>query len=112
MDFKRVIKTMMNAVKAIMKGELLFQLNAGKFFMHIVWTFALCALIIGYRIGMDTVLSRVEKNSADIKELQIIKSSKEYELKSLYRRSSIANMLQEKESALREPEKPAVRLVK
>ncbi|MCQ2139417.1 MAG: hypothetical protein MJZ09_03485 [Bacteroidales bacterium] len=112
MDFKRVIKTIVNALKAVMKGELLLKMNAGKYFLHIAWTFALCAGIIGYRIIVDSALSRVEKNSAEIRELQIIKSSKEYELKSLYRRSSIATMLQEKGSTLQEPEKPAVRLVK
>lgn len=110
--FKRVLKTILNTVLAVIKGELLLKLNVEKYFLHIAWTFFLFAAFIAYRIGVDTTLARVEKNSAVLKELQIRKSTKEYELKSLYRRTSIEEMLREKGSELQEPEKPATVLIK
>lgn len=110
MDFKNSLKTVRNALNAIMKGELLLKLNIGRYFIHIVWTFVLFGLLIGYAMKVDSAYARVESNSRIIKGLEVEKATMEFRLKSLYRRSTVAEHLVEMGSAVAEPEKPSTEL--
>ena len=105
-------KFLKNSLIAIVKGEFLLRLNVGKYFIHIVYTFFLFAMLIWFSLGVDTTLTKVEKNKAELKELEIIHSSREFELRSINRRSTIDQMLQEMGSKVTEPELPAYILEK
>lgn len=105
-------KVLRNSFSAILKGELLLRLNVGKYFIHIIYTFFLFGMVIWFNLGVDTTLSRVEKNKAELKELEILHSSKEFELRSLNRRSTIEEMLKEKGSKVQEPTEPVTVLKK
>ena len=101
-----------NAVKAIFKGELLLRLNIGQYFIHVIWLFFLIAMFIWFNLGVDTTLAKVEKNKLTLKELETQNSSLEFRMKSINRRSTLEEMLQDMGSQLQEPEEAAVILKK
>lgn len=96
------------SVAAIFKGQFILKLKVDKYFLQIAWTFLLFALVILFSLGVDSTLSRVEKNKRTLKELEILHTQKKYELITLNRRSTVSTLLEEKGSDVREPEKPAV----
>lgn len=101
-----------NSFVAILKGEFLLRLNVGRYFVHIVYTFFLFAMVIWISLMIDNTLSKVENNNKTIQELEIIHSQKTYEIVSLSRRSSVNELLQQMGSDVMEPQQPAVQLSK
>lgn len=101
-----------NSFVAILKGEFLLRLNVGRYFVHIVYTFFLFAMVIWISLMIDNTLSKVEKNNKTIQELEIIHSQKTYEIVSLSRRSTVNELLQQMGSDVQEPQQPAVQLTK
>lgn len=101
-----------NSFVAILKGEFLLRLNVGRYFVHIVYTFFLFAMVIWISLMIDSTLSKVENNNKTIQELEIIHSQKTYEIVSLSRRSSVNELLQQMGSDVTEPQQPAVQLSK
>lgn len=98
--------------KAILKGEFLLRLNAGRYFIHIIYTFFLFAMVIWFSLMIESTMAKVEKNKAELKELEIVHSQKTFEVVSLSRRSTVEKMLSEMGSEVREAEEPAKVLVK
>ena len=96
-----------NGFNAIIHGNLLLRLNVGKYFMHIAYTFLLFGLVIWFSLMIETTMSKVEKNKAVIKELEIVHSQKVFELVNVSRRSSVEQMLGQLGSNVKEAEKPA-----
>lgn len=107
MNGKDIASTLKNGGKAILSGELLLRLNVSRYFIHILWTFVLIGALIWYSLAVDSTLVKVEQNEAMLKELEIECTTKEFELKSLYRRTSIQELLKQKGSLVQEPVKPA-----
>lgn len=101
-----------NSFIAILEGEFLLRLNVGRYFIHIVYTFFLFALVIWISLMIDNTQSKVEKNKRTLQELEIVHSQKTYEIVSLSRRSTVNAMLQEMGSEVQEAQQPATRLVK
>lgn len=101
-----------NSFIAILKGEFLLRLNVGRYFIHIVYTFFLFALVIWISLMIDNTQSKVEKNKRTLQELEIVHSQKTYEIVSLSRRSTVNIMLQQMGSNVQEAQQPATRLVK
>ena len=101
-----------NSFIAILKGEFLLRLNVGRYFIHIVYTFFLFALVIWISLMIDNTQSKVEKNKRTLQELEIVHSQKTYEIVSLSRRSTVNTMLQEMGSNVQEAQQPATRLIK
>ena len=101
-----------NAAKAIFKGELLLRLNIGQYFIHVIWLFFLIAMFIWFNLGVDTTLAKVERNKLTLKELETQNASLEFRMKSINRRSTLEEMLQEMGSQLQEPENAATILKK
>lgn len=99
-----------NSLVAILKGEFLLRLNIGRYFVHIVYTFFLFAVVIWMSLMIDNTMSRVEKNKKQIEELEIMNAQKTYELVSLTRRSSVNGLLEQMGSKVQEAQKPATRL--
>ena len=61
-----------NSIQAILKGEFLLRLNIGRYFVHIAYTFLLFGLVIWFSLMIETTMSKVEKNKAVLKELEIV----------------------------------------
>ena len=97
-----------NGISAIVTGNLLLRLNAGKYFVHIAYTFLLFGLVIWFSLMIETTMSKVEKNKAVLKELEIVHSQKVFEVVNISRRSSVEQMLGEMGSKVKEAEQPAI----
>ena len=96
-----------NSIQAILRGEFLLRLNVGRYFIHIAYTFLLFGLIIWISLGIETTMSKVEKNKAVLKELEIVHSQKVFEVVGISRRTSVQELLKDMGSAVTEPDKPA-----
>lgn len=107
-----VLKAILAAFKAIIKGEFLLRLNIGKYFIHVVWAFLLLGLFIAFNLGVDTSLAKVEKNKEALKELETQNSDLEFKMESIHRRSSVKDMLEQMGSTLQENEEAVTELKK
>ncbi len=96
-----------NSIQAILKGEFLLRLNIGRYFVHIAYTFLLFGLVIWFSLMIETTMSKVEKNKAVLKELEIVHSQKVFELVNVSRRGSVEEMLEQLDSKVKEADKPA-----
>lgn len=96
-----------NSFTAILKGEFLLRLNIGRYFVHIVYTFFLFAMVIWLSLMIETSMAKVEKNKAILRELEIQHSQKTFEVVKLSRRSEVENELKRLGSNIGEPQKPA-----
>lgn len=101
-----------NSIQAILKGEFLLRLNIGRYFVHIAYTFLLFGLIIWMSLMIETTMSKVEKNKAVLKELEIVHAQKVFEVVGVSRRASVEQTLGEMGSKVKEAEKPAITVKK
>ncbi len=97
-----------NGVAAIFTGNLLLRINAGKYFIHIAYTFLLCWILIFQSLMAENVLNKVEKNKAKLNELEIIYADKTFEVASMSRRSAVAKRLKDLGSDVGEPTEQAI----
>jgi len=95
------------SVIAMYKGELLLGLKIDKIFPEIAYTFLLLLLAIIFNLMVDRTLVKVEDNKKELQELEIQYTQKTYELVQLSRRSTVAGLLEQSGSKVKEPEKPA-----
>lgn len=107
-----ILTLLKNSLLAILRGEFIFKLKVGRYFVHILYTFFLFALIIWFSLAMEATMARVEKNKKELEELEIIHSQKTFEVVSMSRRSTVRKMLENMGSEVGEPGKPATALVK
>ncbi|MBP9997635.1 MAG: hypothetical protein KBS67_00150 [Bacteroidales bacterium] len=101
-----------NSFIAIIRSEFMVRINAGRYFVHIAYTFFLIGMIIWISLAIDTTMAKVEKNKNVLKELEIEHNQKTFEVVSLSRRSTVLQSLQNCGSQVTEPEKPAYVLTK
>lgn len=108
-DVGRLLK---ECAKAIFHGQLLLRLNIGRYFIHIVFTFFLFAMLIWFSLGVDSTLAKVEQNQKELDELETQHSSLEFQLKELDRRATLQDLLEANGSKVTAPQKPATVLKK
>lgn len=96
-----------NSLIAMLKGEFLLRLNAGKYFLHIIFTFILFAVIILVSLMTESTMAKVESNKKIIKELEILHSQREYELARCCRRSEVTLNLAKLQSKVQPSTAPA-----
>lgn len=101
-----------NSLLAILRGEFLLSLNIRKYFLHIIYTFFLFAMIIWVGLEIDNSMTRVQKNNREIEELEIAHSQKTFELVQISKRSAVKERLHKMGSMVKENEKPAYRIEK
>ncbi|MBR3075855.1 MAG: hypothetical protein IKH11_08925 [Bacteroidales bacterium] len=101
-----------NSFRAILKGEFLLRLDIGRYFIHIVYTFFLLAMIIWISLMIENTMNKVERNKAILHELEIVHTQKTFDVVSISKRSSVNEMLREMGSKVTEPLNPATVLVK
>ena len=99
-----------NSFRAILRGEFLLRLNVGRYFIHIVYTFFLIAMIIWISLMIESTMTKVEKGKAELRELEIVHTQKTFDVVKFTRRSSINEMLQQMGSKVTEPQQPATQL--
>ncbi|MCR5327141.1 MAG: hypothetical protein K6E37_10420 [Bacteroidales bacterium] len=99
-----------NSFRAILKGEFLLRLNVGRYFIHIVYTFFLIAMVIWISLMIESTMTKVERNKAILHELEIVHTQKTFDVVKLTRRSTVNDMLQQMGSKVTEPADPATRL--
>ena len=97
-----------NSFLAILKGEFLLRLNIGRYFIHIAYTFLLFGLAIWFSLMIETTMSKVEKNKAELKRREIVHSQTVYEIVNVSRRASVEQLLGEMGSKVTEAEQPAI----
>lgn len=100
-------RLLINSFMAMLKGEFLLRLNVGKYFMHVMYTFFLFAMIIWISLMIETTMAKVEKNKASLKELEIENSELTYSLSKIQRRTTVEKRLKALGSQVTEPSKPA-----
>ncbi len=101
-----------NSFRAILKGEFLLRLDVGRYFVHIVYTFFLFAMIIWISLMIEGTMNKVERNKAILRELEIVHTQKTFEVVSISKRSSVNDLLQQMGSKVTEPQAPATILKK
>ena len=99
-----------NASVAILKGDLLLRINAGKYLIHIAYTFLLCWILIFESLMAENAQVKVEAGKRKLSELEIIYADKTFEVASMSRRSEVEKRLKEMGSSVTEPTKQAIRL--
>ena len=99
-DVGRVLR---NSFSAVLNGTFLLRLNAGRYFVHIIYAFVMFGLIIWLSLLTDATMAKVEKNRKEIAELQIANTQKTCELVSLTRRSAVEARLVKMGSEVGEP---------
>ncbi|MBO4263911.1 MAG: hypothetical protein J5871_04455 [Bacteroidales bacterium] len=113
---KDILRTILTALKnsggAILRGKLLLRLNVSRYFVHIIYVFFLFAMVIWVSLMIETTMTRVQRNAAALKELEIENTMKTCALVSLSRRSSVSSQLKNMGSKVGEPSRPASVLTK
>lgn len=99
-----------NAFMATIKGELLFRMKVGNYFIHIIYTFFLFWISIYLSLKIEKTMTRVEENRKILEDVEIYHAQKTVELARLGRMSTIQRMLEADGSELGIPEKPAERI--
>lgn len=99
-------------VKAIVQGKFIVKLKLDKYFLEVAWTFMLFGGMILFGFVVDSALSKVEDNKKELRELEILRTQKQYEIITIDRRSSVNTLLREKGSKVQEPQKPAIMIKK
>jgi len=107
LNFADLWSVVKNSFIAILQGQLLLRMNAGRYFVHIVYTFFLLTVTIWLSLRIETSMAEVERNKQTLKELEIVHSQKTFDLVRLSRRSEVARMLKAAGSGVAEAEKPA-----
>ena len=97
---KKVLKAIANGFSAILHGEFLLRLRVDKYFVHILYTFAIFWLMIMMSLMVQKTLVKVERNKTVL------------ELVEMGRLSTIEDLLEKSGSSLTMPEKPAETIVK
>ena len=108
MSLKRIFVVLLQVVKSILQGKLLMRLGAEKWFPHFLYVFVLFWLLILFDMASDNVMAKAEKNRAVIKELSIKYAQKMVILKGFDRASTVDALLDDLNSGVGVPEKPAV----
>lgn len=103
-------RTIVNILKATMRGELLLSLKIDKIFMHITYLFVVVWFTIYISLKIEQTLTRVERNSAVLEDLRIYHAQKTGELAGFDRISTIEKMLKDSGSKTGLPEKPATHI--
>lgn len=110
--FKDIPGLLKNSLLAILRGKFLLKLNLDRYFVHILYTFFMFAVVIWVSLKIDDSMAKVEKNNRQIEELRIANRQKEFEIVRLSKRSAVKANLKKMHSDVHENDKPAYRLEK
>ena len=109
---KDALATVGNFFISLFKGDLVLKLHADKYFVHILYTFALIWLCIWVSMRIDRTLIKVENNRKELSSLEIYRDEKRAELEELFSIRVTEKNLERLGSTLRRPEKPVTSIKK
>lgn len=107
---KRVMIFLQRTLKAILNGSLFLQIHLDKHFLKIMICMFMGLLTIWTSLLIDNTLTKVKRNNDIIKEQQNIIAAKTFQLSEISCRFKIEDMLEEQNSRVCPPEKPARKL--
>ncbi len=101
------IRSILNFFKLIISGEILLKLGIGRAFPYILFAFVLGWLNILLNYKMEQTLIVAEQSRVKLENMKIFHAQKTCEYAGFYRLSTVEEMLRQKESEVKAPEKPA-----
>ena len=109
-DWKKVMKAVVEGLKSIGRGDFLIRMRVDKLFPYILYTVFIGILSIFLSYRAEKTLHKVEVNKEKIESLKYANANKACEIIGLSRLSTIEKMLEESGSKLKVPEVPAYRI--
>ena len=106
-DWKKVMKAVVEGLKSIGRGDFLIRMRVDKLFPYILYTVFIGILSIFLSYSAEKTLHKVEVNKEKIESLKYANANKACEIIGLSRISTIEKMLEESGSNLKVPEVPA-----
>ncbi len=94
-------------LKSIISGDILLRLRVDKLFPYILYAFVLGWLSIWMSYKMEQTMTLAEKTRKELEAMKIYHAQKTCEYVGFDRISTVENMLEEKGSEVKAPEKPA-----
>ena len=107
---KKFLTWLTNAFLTIGRGDILLKLGVHRYLPHIIFTFAVCAISIVLSYYADSTLIVREKRMKELESAKIVYSSKYREMVSLYRYTTVEDMLEKAGSDLKPLREPAIEL--
>ena len=99
--------TVSTVLKSILSGDILLLLRVDRLLPYILVLFVLGWINIFLNYKIEQVMVQVEANKAKLEDYRIYHAQKTCEYVSLDRISTIEEMLEEKQSEVKSPQKPA-----
>lgn len=103
---KRILTGIRDAVLTIARGDILIKMGVHRYLPHIAFAFAVCVLSIALSYYADRTARDREDTRRELEDARLKYSSKYIELVSLYRYTTVEDMLESAGSdlePLREP---------
>lgn len=97
----------MSWIRSIISGDILLRMRVDRLFPYILYAFVLGWLSIWMSYRMEQTMIIVERNRKELESLKIYHAQKTCEYVGFDRISTIEEMLEEKGSEIKAPEKPA-----
>lgn len=104
---KKIFTAVITIVKAILLADFLKRLQLDKYFLHIVYAFALCLLLIWVSLSIERTMGKVEANQKTITELRYENSRLIFELAKVSSRGEVETNLRLLGSELKPATEPA-----
>lgn len=106
----KFIGNIKKACQSIMGGQILMDMGVHRLFPHIIFIFCVCMVSLILSFYADRTLEARERKMKEFESAKIYYSSKYRELVSLYRYTTMEDMLKEKGSDLEPLRKPLIQL--
>lgn len=101
-----------NIAKSIISGDILVRMKLHKGFPYILYLFVIGWLSIWISYKAEQTMAQVERNKRELEALKIYHAQKTCEYVSLDRISTVEEMLEQKQSEVTTPQKPADIIIK
>ena len=108
LSWKNIGTTLKNGIRALFKGEFLLRAGFEDYFAHIVYTVVVLWLVIFINFRIEGTFVRREANQAVLSDLETIRTDRQIRLMQLERIDVVRKMLEEMNSPLDLPDKPAI----
>ena len=104
------MKKLKEAIRLFLTGKIILKLGLDKLFPFILYTFFLAIVSIWLSIKAENTMQKVEANKKLIENLKIENLNKTCKIISLTKISSVEKMLEESDSDVKPPVKPAYKI--
>lgn len=106
-DWKAVLGAVKEFIVSLGRGDLVLRMRVDRLFPYILWTFILGCVSIWMSYMTEQAMLKVEKNKDILTNLKIEHAHKTYETVSLDKLATVETLLQEMDSKVKPPQKPA-----